>query len=271
MALNILDINEIDDERLAPYRAIREKDLVGRQHQFIAEGRVVLSVLLRSSQFETQSILVAANRLFGLMPLLEETQPCCPIYCAPQSVIDKIAGFNVHRGILGIGKRNPPLSFEEFLRWLPDNTLLPVVSGISNHDNMGSIFRNAAAFGVDGVIVDQICCDPLYRKSIRVSVGAALIVPYTQGESIDTIIDSLFEFDFDVFALSPSAVNTIDSVKRRKRTALLFGQEGEGLPFDVLDRVKGLRIPIVSSFDSLNVATASGIALCHFADPTRLR
>ena len=161
MSLDILTIVDVEDPRLVAYRSIREKDIVGREHHFIAEGKVVLSVLLNSVRFRPQSLLITAARLVGLMPLLERTKPSCPIFCVPQKIMDEIAGFNVHRGILGIGERIQTPALGEFLQNLPKKSLVPVLCGISNHDNMGSIFRNAAAFAADGIIIDKTSCDPL--------------------------------------------------------------------------------------------------------------
>ncbi|ETS11400.1 hypothetical protein O97_01106 [Bartonella henselae str. Zeus] len=146
MHLNIITIYETDDLRLKDYRNIREKDFVGRQHKFIAEGKVILSTLLHSKEFSTLSLLMVRERLPGVMPLLEATQPTCPIYQVPQKIMDDIAGFHVHRGILGIGERKTPPSLEKFLHDFPKEALILVLCSISNHDNMGAIFRNAAAF-----------------------------------------------------------------------------------------------------------------------------
>ncbi|WP_375662062.1 MULTISPECIES: TrmH family RNA methyltransferase [unclassified Bartonella] len=266
MHLNITTINETDDPRLKAYHNIREKDLVGRQHQFIAEGKVTLSALLHSKEFSAISLLIVANRLSGLLPLLEKTQPLCPIYCVPQKIMDNITGFHVHRGILGIGKRKILPSLQSFLQHLPEKALILVLCGISNHDNMGSIFRNAAAFASNGIIVDKTSCDPLYRKSIRVSAGAALKVPYTQNADIDDIIAALNDENFHLYALSPSASHTLKQANKTKRMALIFGTEGDGLPPHILQQSNTLRIPMTDGFDSLNVATASGIALAHFTN-----
>lgn len=270
MSFDICTIGDVTDPRLIPYRNIREKDLVGRDHHFIAEGKVVLSVLLQSKRFRPQSLLVTAARMAGLMPLLEQTQPDCPIYCVSQKIMDNIAGFNVHRGILGIGERIKIPKLHEFLENLPKNSLLTVLCGISNHDNMGSIFRNAAAFGADGIIIDKTSCDPLYRKAIRVSVGAALKVPFTQGENIRDILAALEKNDFRIYALSPAGSIYLKDAQKADRIALVFGTEGEGLPDFVLRDVEALRIPIAYDFDSLNVATAAGLALEHFADFEKL-
>ncbi|MBX4335118.1 TrmH family RNA methyltransferase [Bartonella raoultii] len=270
MHLNITTIYDPHDLRLKDYQNIREKDLVGRQHKFIAEGKIILSALLHSKEFSALSFLIVTKRLPGLMSLLEITQPTCPIYCVPQNIMDNIAGFHVHRGILGIGQRKTLPSLQSFLQNLPSKALILVLCGISNHDNMGALFRNAAAFASDGIIVDKTSCDPLYRKSIRVSAGAALKVPYTQHADIHDILAALNAANFHLYALSPSASYTLKQAKKTKRIALILGTEGNGLPPHVLQKSKTLRIPMAHGFDSLNVATASAIALSHFSNFDKL-
>ena len=263
---NVWKIDDPDDIRLSPYRDIREKDLVGRQQRFIAEGKVVLNVLLSTSaRFETESLLILENRLAGLNEQLNQLPPNVPVYSVPQAVMDKVAGFHVHRGILAIGYRRPQPGLQAMLQALPEKSLVVVLCGISNHDNVGSIFRNAAAFEADCVLMDETCCDPLYRKAIRVSVGAALKVPFFHGSSIDEIIATLGDAGFNLLALSPSSPLSIYEADRHDRLALLLGTEGEGLPARLLQKLQSSRIPMSSAFDSLNVATASGIALSRFS------
>src|SRR5439155_13913911 len=103
----------------------------------------------------------------GLGPVFERLGHQVPVYGASQAVMDAVAGFHIHRGILAIGRKAPALSASELLAGLPDRTVVLVLFGISNHDNMGGLFRNAAAFGVGAVLLDPACCDPLYRKAIR--------------------------------------------------------------------------------------------------------
>jgi tRNA G18 (ribose-2'-O)-methylase SpoU len=261
----VLKIEDVGDPRLAPYRDIRERDLVGRSQRFIAEGKVVLNVLLTSARFEAESILVVENRLAGLDEQLRLCPPELPVFCVSQEVMDTISGFHVHRGILAIGRRKAAPSPAELLRTLPERALVAVLCGISNHDNVGSIFRNAAAFEADCVLMDETCCDPLYRKAIRVSVGASLKVPYARQGSIDEIIAALNHERFEILALSPSGIRTIYETRPAPRLALLFGTEGEGLPKPLLERLTTARIPMSTDFDSLNVATASGIALSRFS------
>jgi tRNA G18 (ribose-2'-O)-methylase SpoU len=144
---------------------------------------------------------------------------------------------------------------------LPERSLVLVGCGISNHDNAGSMFRNAAAFKADAIFLDETSCDPLYRKALRVSVGSVLSVPYMRGGSALDILSSLARHGFDIWTLSPRGDTDIRSIPASGRMALVVGTEGEGLPETVLSRFRCARIPQCEGLDSLNVATATGIAL----------
>ncbi|MFD1199326.1 TrmH family RNA methyltransferase [Brucella gallinifaecis] len=262
----VVEISDARDQRLAAYKNIREKDLVGRQQRFIAEGKVVLNVLFsQAARFETESLLVLENRLNGLEEQLAQLPSGVEVYSVPQSVMDSVAGFHVHRGILAVGKRKHQPDLTDIISRLPATALVVVLCGISNHDNVGSIFRNAAAFEADCILMDETCCDPLYRKAIRVSVGATLKVPYFHGATIETIVEQIQEAGINILALSPSSELSIYQAPHHDRQALLLGTEGEGLPAHLLKRFTSARIPMSSQFDSLNVATASGIALSRFS------
>ncbi|SCZ11034.1 TrmH family RNA methyltransferase [Microvirga guangxiensis] len=256
-------ITDPDDPRIEPYRAVRERDLVGRQHRFIAEGEVVLRVLLKQPRFEIESLLLAENRLDGLSDALEDLPPDVPVYTANRQVMDAIVGFPIHRGILAVARRAPLLPLEEFLTALPEDALVVGLVGLANHDNVGGIFRNAAAFGAQGVLLDHESCDPLYRKAIRVSVGGALVVPFTRAPSAEAMVQALQAASFEIIALSPAGSEILSRVKPARRTALLLGAEGPGLPRELLARSRTVSIPMSGGFDSLNVATTSGIALHH--------
>lgn len=258
-----LAITDPDDPRIEPYRAVRERDLVGRQHRFIAEGEVVLRVLLKQPRFAIESLLLAENRLASLSDALENLPHDVPVYTANRQVMDAIVGFPIHRGILAVAHRSPLPSIEDFLGHLPQEALVVGLIGLANHDNMGGIFRNAAAFGAQGILLDQESCDPLYRKAIRVSVGGALVVPFTRAPSADAMVRALQEASFEILALSPSGQDVLSKIKPSRRTALLLGAEGPGLPPDLLERTRTVSIPMSGGFDSLNVATTSGIALHH--------
>jgi tRNA G18 (ribose-2'-O)-methylase SpoU len=256
----VIAIDDPDDPRVAAYRAVRERDLVGRQGSFIAEGVVVLEKLVRAGRHPLRSVLIAEKRLAALAPLLAQLQGETPVYAASQAVMDAVVGFSIHRGVLAEGARAEP-ELGALLDGLPEQALVVGLAGIANHDNMGGLFRNAAAFGADAVLLDADCCDPLYRKAIRVSVGAALTVPFARAGAGEDLVASLVTRGFSVFALSPRGATELCDLAPAARTAVLFGAEGPGLPPSVLAKVETVRIAMAGGFDSLNVATSSGIVL----------
>lgn len=258
-------IDDPRDSRVAAYLDIRERDLAGRQGRFVAEGKVVLDLLLSSGRFGAESVLVLENRLGGLNDILHKAPADLPVYVVASAVMDAIAGFHMHRGILAIGRKETPQAAAPLLDALPDQALVVVLVGIANHDNMGAIFRNAAAFGADAVLMDATCCDPLYRKAIRVSVGAALKIPFASFADTSGFTAMLAEQGFEQFALSPRGNTDIRDARPAKRLALYLGTEGEGLPESLLARLQTVRITMSKGFDSLNVAAASAIALHHFS------
>ncbi len=259
-------IDDPDDPRIAAYRDIRERDLAGRAGRFVAEGKVVLNVLLES-RFETESVLVLENRLPGLLPALQNAPATVPIYVAGRDVMDAVAGFPIHRGILAIGKRRDDSNPGDLLGRIGEHATVIALIGISNHDNIGAIFRNAAAFDVSAVLMDSTCCDPLYRKAIRVSVGAALKVPFARVEDGCQMMELLRSQQFEALALTPGAEKDIAEIPHPGRLALMLGAEGTGLPSDILQHAKPARISMSAGLDSLNVATAGAIALHHFFKP----
>lgn len=264
--MEIIRIDDPADPRVASYLSIRERDLAGRQGRFIAEGKVVLNVLFSAARFETESVLVLENRLAGLADTLPLAPPSMPVYAASQPVMDAIAGFHIHRGILAVGRKREADNPETLIASLPARALVVVLVGLSNHDNVGAIFRNAAAFGADAVLLDETCCDPLYRKAIRVSVGAALKVPFAVAADAGSIVELLDKAGFGQVALSPSGAADIRDAPRPDRLALYLGTEGDGLPDDLLSRLQTVRIGMAEGFDSLNVAAASAIALHRFSE-----
>jgi tRNA G18 (ribose-2'-O)-methylase SpoU len=262
----IVAIDDPSDPRIAAYRHIREADLVGREGRFIAEGEVVVRVLLTASRHEALSLLLAEKRVAALRAEIEELRDSVPVYVAPQAILDEIAGFPMHRGILALGRRAAFPPAEEQLVQAGPRALVLMLFAIANHDNMGGIFRNAAAFGADLVILDSDCCDPLYRKAIRVSAGNVLRVPYAHLDRGADVLGLLAAHDFEAIALSPDGASALADIRRPDRVAILLGAEGPGLPDTILSRAKTVRIPMAAGVDSLNVATASGIVLHHFAE-----
>jgi tRNA G18 (ribose-2'-O)-methylase SpoU len=267
MVVEPIPIIDPADPRIAAYRDIRERDLVGREGLFVAEGEVVLRHLVSSPRHAPVSVLLAEKRVDGLAPLLAGLPPDVPVYAAAQPVLDAIAGFPLHRGILAIGRPAPEPEPAALLASLPARALVLALFGIANHDNMGGLFRNAAAFGVDAVLLDRTCCDPLYRKAIRVSVGGVLRVPYLRLTAEVDPVNLLTDAGFTPLALSPAGEEPLHRLTPPERAAVLLGAEGPGLPAALLARCRTVSIPMAAGFDSLNVATTAGIVLHRLRTP----
>jgi tRNA G18 (ribose-2'-O)-methylase SpoU len=261
----LIPIDDPDDPRIAAYRQVRERDVAGRHGGFIAEGEVVLATVIRSGRHSLASLLLDDKRVAGLAPLLEALPEGTPVYVARQAVLDAIAGFHLHRGILAIGRRAPSPAVAELLAGLGPRATVLALFGIGNHDNMGGLFRNAAAFGAGAVLLAPDCCDPLYRKAIRVSVGAALTVPFAWFAPDEDPIALLEAHGFAPLALSPAGTERLADLEPPPRAAVLLGSEGPGLPQDLMRRARTVAIPMAGRFDSLNVAVAGGIVLHHLA------
>ncbi|MBX3224488.1 MAG: RNA methyltransferase [Labilithrix sp.] len=265
MTAHLVQVDSGEHPGLAPYTAMRERDLVGREGLFIAEGEVVLRVLASRSELAVRSLLLERRRVDAVSDVLASLPDDVPAYVVPQAVMDRVVGFSIHRGVLALGVRGAPRDPAELAAGArgagtrPPGVLVGLV-GLTNHDNVGSVFRNAAAFGASGVLLDAETCDPLYRKAIRVSAGAALVVPFARCASADAMLDVLAAANVEAIALTPRGEETIDALPPAPR-ALLLGAEGPGLPDRVIARARAVRIDMAPGLDSLNVAVASGIAL----------
>ena len=275
---DIISIQSAEDPRVAAYVSIRERDLTGGHGaRFIVEGKVTLETLLRRSRFEVESLFLCETRLGPLADILEQVPDGVPVYVAAQGVMDAVAGFPMHRGVLACGRKGeivPPTEFLtsrargslsfDFAQDEPRFSTLLLLSELSNHDNVGACFRNAAAFGADAVLLDDASCDPLYRKAIRVSSGAALWLPFSQGGTGADLMAAAEAAGHEVWALTPRRdAEPLPSLKVPARVALLMGAEGPGLPAEMIARARPVRIPMTEGFDSVNVATAAAIALAH--------
>ena len=260
-------LKDADDPRLSPYLHVRERDLVGRDGRFLAEGESVLRVLLTASHHPVESLLLAEGRETKLSDLLTNVPEDVPVYVVPQAVMNGVVGFEIHRGILAVGRRAIDGPFGSVAAALEGAVRTVVVlQGITNHDNVGGIFRNAAAFGVDRILLDGESCDPLYRKALRVSVGGTLAVPFVRGGSTEELLEALEKQGFTTYALSPRGAGSVLTEPFAEKRAFLFGSEGPGLPAHLLARLRSLQIPMATgvlgtTFDSLNVAASSAITL----------
>jgi len=251
------------DPRLELYRSVRDPDLAAMHGVFVAEGRIVVGRVLDDPSYRVQSLLLndAAHR--DLEAAVARLDPSIPIFICKTDDFRALTGFNIHRGCLALVERPAPLGVSDLIA---DAQRLLVLEGVTNADNVGGIFRNAAAFGADGVLLSPDSCDPLYRKAIRTSMAAVLRVPFARSRDWSADLARIRAAGFALVAFTPSEkAEPIDAFATRAgimRLALAFGGEGSGLtPVLLAAADASVRIPVTRDVDSLNVAVAAGIAL----------
>ncbi|MDP3740645.1 MAG: RNA methyltransferase [Hyphomonadaceae bacterium] len=261
----LVPVSTANDPRLAPYMGVKERDLLRDSGRFIVEGKVTLGRLVAASRFPVESVFLAENRVAGVEDMIARLDPGVPVYTAAQWVMDQVTGFHLHRGVLALARREREVVCEELVGLFGVKTPLTLLAliGLSNHDNVGGCFRNAAALGADAVLLDSESCDPLYRKSIRVSAGTALSLPFARSGDGASILSALERAEIEPWALTPSGGEPLPSLTPPKRLALVLGAEGPGLPPHLMDKCRRVSIPMAAGVDSLNVATAGAIALAH--------
>ncbi len=274
--MNLVPISALEDARLDVYRMVRDRDMAGRANAFMVEGLVALEAMIDHGRYHPSSVLVADRRLEGVRSVLERLPDTVPVYVVPYDVMVQVVGFKIHRGLLATGQRAAPLDAAALLSQLPKDepaTVL-VLEGLTDADNVGASFRNAAAFGAAAVLMDKSCCDPLYRKAIRVSVGHALGLPFARHGTTVQTLEALKAANFTpvALALSPTAKPLHDfKPPKPARVALIVGTEGSGLTPQTLQACpQHLIIPMAERVDSLNVATSAAIALHHLWTQTHL-
>ncbi|GLZ78778.1 rRNA methyltransferase [Actinorhabdospora filicis] len=254
-------VSDASDDRLGDYRALTDLALRTRFEQphglFIAEGELVIRRALRAG-FRMRSMLVDAKRVGQVAELAGGG---APVYAGAPKVLESVTGFHVHRGVLASFHRRPLPSAAEVLAGA---RRVIIVEDVNNHTNIGALFRGAAGLGMDGVLLSPTCADPLYRRSVRVSMGEVFAVPYAFLEPWPQGLGLVREAGFTVLALTPAAdalpMQRL-SVEQKSRAALLFGAEGPGLT----DAAMGassvrVRLPMTGGVDSLNVAAAAAVA-----------
>ena len=242
-----VDVTRLDDPRLDPYRSLRGRPEA--DSTFVVEGITTLRQA-RSAGVQLRSALVLPGRAGELADL------DIPVFVADRDVLESIVGFDVHRGVLAVAERPPARDADALLQRA---ARVLVLDGITDTENVGALFRNAAAFRVDAVVLDPISCDPLLRRCVRVSLGTVLRVPFAR--TADWRV-RLLEHDIPLLALTPSGETALHDVVVPERFALAVGAEGDGLSRDVLDSADvRVHIPIAEGVDSLNVATAAAVAL----------
>jgi tRNA G18 (ribose-2'-O)-methylase SpoU len=253
-------ITDPDDERIADYRALTDVELRTRWEPphglFIAEGELVLRRAIRAG-YPPRSFLVDAKRVDQLTGLPSGV----PVYAGAPAVLAQTTGFHVHRGILASFHRRDLPSADEVLA---EARRVVVLEDINNHTNIGAVFRGAAALGVDAVLLSPTCADPLYRRSVRVSMGEVFAIPYAKLEPWPDGLQRVRDAGFSLLAMTPAAdavpLHRLDA-GARTRAALLLGAEGPGLSRHAL-AASDVRVslPMRRGVDSLNVAAAAAVA-----------
>lgn len=243
-----MDVTDPDDARLDPYRSLRGRP--ADPDTFVVEGLTTLRQALDAG-IQLRSALVLPTRVGEVEHL------GIPFHVADRQVFERITGFDVHRGVLAIAERPPDPDLDGLLA---TSSRVLVIEGVADSANVGSLFRNAAALGADAVLLDPSCCDPLLRRSVRVSIGTVLHVPFTRVADWPA---GLRDRGLTVLALTPDATAiALADVEPPKRFALLVGTEGDGLSDAALAAADvHVRIPMTKGVDSVNVATAAAIAL----------
>jgi tRNA G18 (ribose-2'-O)-methylase SpoU len=255
-ALSIARVDGLDDPRLDDYRDVRDDRLRARGGAFAVESREVVRRLLRERRFRLRSVLLTEPALETIGELLDDGTA---VYVAANDVIRDVVGLNFHRGCMGIAERGAPLGLDDVLA-----TPGPIVvcERLSNPDNVGGVFRNAMAFGAGAVVLSPGCADPLYRKVVRVSIGASVTVPFVEAGEWPGVLARVRAAGFTVVALTTRAGVDVGALPRPSRMALLVGSEGDGLTDAALAHADvRATIPMAAGVDSLNVAVACGIAL----------
>jgi len=259
------EITDADDPRLADYRDLRDVEL--RKHYeaehglFLAEGEKVVRRAVEGG-FAVRSLLMAPRWLDGLSDVLDRTD--APCYVVSEDLAERVSGFHVHRGALASLERRPLPSVESVLA--SARTVL-VLEDVVDHTNVGAAFRSAAALGVDTILLSPRCADPLYRRAIKVAMGAVFTVPYARIEQWYDALGTLRVAGFTTvaLALTDDAVELEHAVAGVDRLALVMGTEGHGLSERWLatSDVRAV-IPMAAGVDSLNVAAATAVA-CYVA------
>ena len=261
----MIPVQDAADPRLADYVGltdVRRRRLVEPEVDgtgiFIAEGEPVVRRALAAG-FRIRSLLVDSKRYDALRGVVGDA----PAYVAAPDVLAAITGFNVHRGVLASFARKAQPDLPTVLA---SARRLLVCENLTSTTNLGAVLRSAAALGVDGVLLSPECCDPLYRRAVRVSMGAALRLPTHRLSSWPASLAAVRDAGFTVIALTPDpAAEPIDTVDLGGKAALLLGEEGPGLTDEALAAADvRVRIPLADGVDSLNVAAAAAVACYVF-------
>ena len=259
------DIQTSLDPRLLPYQNIQDQQMPERQGLFVVEGRANMRRLAAAPNIESHSFLLTPTAYEALKDALDSLSNPASIYRISPQHLNEVAGYRVHRGGLALGRRPSSLGLEHLLENSEsDAGRLLLVENIGNPENMGALFRNARAFGFHSVLLGATCVDPLYRRCIRVSMGASFMLKFLEVDHWLPTLEAVQASGYRVVALDPTGFS-IDRYSQNgwpKKLALMVGHEGDGLsPESLAAADQRCAIPMVPGMDSVNVATAAAIAM----------
>ncbi len=268
--IDVVRVETLDDPRIADFKNIPDPVRLRARGAFVAEGRFAVRRLIADSRFPVRALLVTPTALESLKDTLSDAR-AFPIYVASRSWIKEIGGYDFHQGCLGLAERPDPETAAALLDRLDRRRPIVILEQVGNPDNVGGIFRNAAAFGVSAVLLSPGCCDPFYRKAVRTSIATSLLVPFAVVNDWPDGLEVLRRRGYDLVALTPDADATCLAdyrfSERGRGIALMLGNEGDGLSSLALATADArVRIPLEPAVDSLNVATTAAVVLHRVHD-----
>lgn len=246
---------------MAPYQMMKEKELARDGDRFIAEGENVVRRLLRS-KLAVESVLVAERKLKTIAPLVGDG---VPLLSAPDEIISRVIGFDFHSGVLACGIRPNAPPLQSVIPPNPLPALAVVCQGISNTENLGALIRVAAAFGANALILGELCCDPFFRQSVRVSMGTVFSIPIVRSKNLIEDLNWLNESRCESYAaILSNDAKPLQTIRAGPRVAIAFGNEAQGLDEQTIQHCRHrVTIPMQLQTDSLNVAMAAAVFLYH--------
>jgi tRNA G18 (ribose-2'-O)-methylase SpoU len=252
----IVHVEAADDPRLADYRGVRHRSRES-DNFFIVETQLAVERLV-ASPYPIRSVLVSTRRVDAVVPLLAGID--VPLFVLPQDAMSDVVGFDIHRGVLASAERLPG---RELVDVLPTARRVLVIEGCNDHANLGAMARSARGLGIDAMLLDPTCADPLYRRSVRVSMGEMLRMTVVRCGLLAPVLQVLHESGFDTWALTPSHdAQSIWELSVPERVAIVVGAEGPGLRDTTMQAARRLvRIPMHHGVDSLNVGYAAAVAM----------
>ncbi|NOX55160.1 MAG: RNA methyltransferase [Planctomycetes bacterium] len=259
----VFRLDNLDDPRLDPYRSLKTTNMTRDHGLFIAEGKRVVERLFHSD-FRVHSVLLSERREAEVRPWVP---PDTPTYVLPHELARRLVGYNFHVGVLACGYRKRQPALPDAVQDVTAESLLVGCPDVTDPENLGTIIRLCAAFGVDALLLGRACCDPFSRRVLRVSMGNALFLPIVEAENLADVLqqyrcDRHYEL---VATVLDASAEPLETTSRSRRMILLFGNEATGLRHPYLELSdRRITIPMHGSIDSLNVAVAAGIFLYHF-------